>query len=177
MATHAVEHLITITLSANLLKATIKTQLSKSLNVVKGLFKTGKFCIELTKQGNVHYHIKTQDDEIKVVCAIDNLKTIKYKSKDKLYEVFGFTKIDKTISKEQLNNYDYIIKDYIKTEAVFKRLKIKGENDTYIKALYDYTDKPRPKQKQLIDLRSLCCLDKACDSDTEELIGQISKSK
>lgn len=171
MATRAVEHLITITLSANLLKATIKTQLSKSLNVVKGLFKTGKFCIELTKQGNVHYHIKTQDDEIKVVCAIDNLKTIKYKSKDKLYEVFGFTKIDKTVQQEQIMNYEYILKDIVKTDQILKRLKIEE------KAVYDYADKPRPKQKQLIDLRKLCCLDKACDSDTEELIGQISKSK
>lgn len=177
MATRAVEHLITITLSANLLKQTVKTQLSKSLNVVKGLFKTGKFCIELTKQGNIHYHIKTQDDEIKVICVIDNLKTIKYKSKDKLYEVFGFTNVQKTVQESQLGNYDYIIKDYIKSEAVFKRLKIKGEDDNYLKALYDYADKPRPKQKQLIDLRKLCCLDKACESDTEELIGQISKSK
>lgn len=170
------EHLITITLSPSLLRRSAKKQLKLTLCHIKSMFKSGKCCIEFTKQANVHYHIKTQDAEDIVYCAVDQLKEYRYMDNGKKQDVFGFTKMDKTQHREQIENYDYILKDYQRTECILKRLKIKDKDGTYLKAVYDYTDKtPRPGNKQ-IDLRKYCCLESGAgeiDSDTELEINKI----
>lgn len=161
------EHMITITLSSDIIKKTVKIQHKYSYKHIENIFKTGKACIEFTKQGNIHYHIKTKDDIADIYTKIDNLKTIKYKSNDKLYNVFGYTKIDKTMQEDQINNYDYILKNYQQTETVFKRMKINQ------KATWDFTEKEITPKKHRINLKSIIRLDEGVDSDTMEWIDRI----
>lgn len=163
MADIQCEHMITITLSRELLQLTAKMQYKHSYKHLEKVFKTGKGCIEFTKQGNIHYHIKTQDPIDMVYAMTDNLKTIRFKTNDKKYNVFGFTKIDETQHTEYYEDYDYLLKNIEQTECIFKRLKM----DT--RALWDYTETNANiniKSKPKIDLRSLISLDNI-ESDTE----------
>ncbi|MEO5351390.1 MAG: hypothetical protein H7836_17375 [Magnetococcus sp. YQC-3] len=130
------EVMITITLTPALMELPFKSQLNKSYAFVKNYFDSGMGCFEFTKKGNIHYHIKTTDDSFKVLCFIDDLKTIFFTHNGKKTRVFGFNQVDKTFSIEKIGNYDYLYKDDDNTRAMLKRKKLDlvniWENKPYV---------------------------------------------
>lgn len=143
------ENMITVTLSPELLKYPVLTQLNKSYDFIRRYFKSGKGTIEFTKKGNIHYHIKTQDDEFDVLQFIDELKIKYFRSGRHNERVFGFVKCDITSRIERYMNYDYLLKDNEKTLQLLKRLKI----EKFI-PLWDY-EEPKPKIIRIINLRDI----------------------
>jgi len=129
------EHLITITLSPTLCNQhRIKGQLKHTYKYMAEAFNTGMGCLEFTKNGNCHYHIKTQDDISDIHVFLDKLKGVKNSKKE---YVFGFVQCDKTKSKEMIGNYDYIEKTHLKVEQTLKKLQL---SDKY-KALWLFKPK------------------------------------
>lgn len=154
------EYQLTITLSSAMLQQSVKKQLKKTYQIIRNGFKSGKGCVEFTKQGNVHYHIKTQDDYADVIAFMDCLKIHTTKVNDKRVNIFGFTHITQTVEKH--GNYDYILKDVEKTQRVLKRLK-----QDYREA-WEYEKKePRPVQR-LISWADIIKLDQGANVDSEE---------
>lgn len=170
------EHMLTITLSPQVIAHhRIKGQLKLSYKHIRDAeFKTGQGCIEFTKQGNIHYHIKTQDHVSDVHIFLDKLKGISNQIHGKRVPVFGFTKCDKTMDETRVNNYDYIDKDVDNTTATLKKLQLL---DKY-HVLWKYEQK---RQRFNTDCaaavkRCLGNLDrviKEYESDTEETIEEI----
>jgi hypothetical protein len=113
---------ITITLSPDLLKLPIKSQLKHSYRSIQSCFKNSSAVIEFTKQFNVHYHIITDIGYDDMALALDCIKSdyFKYNGLKKL--VFGFTKTENILYPEKCN--DYIIKDLEKTEGILRKLKL-----------------------------------------------------
>jgi len=129
------EHLITITLSPTLCNQhRIKGQLKHSYKYMIEAFNTGMGCLEFTKNGNCHYHIKTQDDISDIHVFLDTLKGVKNSKKE---FVFGFTQCDQTKNQDMIGNYDYIEKSHLTTEQTLKKL---GISDKY-KALWLFKPK------------------------------------
>lgn len=165
------EHMITVTLSPQLQQCTAKQQLKQSYKHVKSMFRSGMGCFEFTKQGNIHYHIKTQDSIDIVYDSVNSLKTIQFKSNGKNNRVFGFTKIDATGQESQRGNYEYLQKDIEQTYSIMRRMKL-----TEYHQLWDYSEIHQrvsgpAARKSKIDLRDLITIDS--DSDTELMIKGI----
>ena len=90
-------------------------------------FESGRGCIEFTKQGNVHYHIKTCDPVSSIYVFLDSLKGTRTLINAKRVPVYGFNKCDKTANQEMIGDYEYITKNIIQTDQVFKRLRLSEE--------------------------------------------------
>lgn len=100
-------------------------------------FNSGMGCLEFTKNGNCHYHLKTQDDVSDIYVFLDKLKGIRFMVDGKKKYVFGFTRVDVTKNADQIGNYDYIEEDHLTTEQTLKKL---GISDKY-KALWLFKPK------------------------------------
>jgi len=100
-------------------------------------FNSGMGCLEFTKSGNCHYHLKTQDDISDIHVFLDKLKGIRTVIDGKKTFVFGFVQCDKTKNVDMIGNYDYIEKSHLSVEQTLKKL---GLSDKY-KALWIF--KPR----------------------------------
>lgn len=169
------EHMLTITLSPQVIgHHRIKGQLKLTYRHIKDAEITpGKGCMEFTKQGNVHYHIKTQDNMPNVYILLDKLKGISTQINGKKVPVFGFTKCDKTTSECQVGVYDYLEKDIDITSSTLKKLQLL---DKY-HVMWEYKEKQQRFNADctLAIKRCVGCLDKLIDndSDTQNIINEI----
>lgn len=163
------ENQITITLSTYMLSLTVKQQLKKTYDIVRNAFKTGMGCIEFTKNGNIHYHIKTQDDYADIIAFIDSLKIHKTTINGYKVQMFGFTHLAETAKEDKKNNYDYILKDSEKTLQVLKKLKL---SDKY-NEVWENNQQPKPKIHS-VRLKDIYRIDTGVDidSDTDFWINQ-----
>lgn len=172
------EHMITITLSpAVLAHHRIKGQLKLTYNFIKEAYLpgAGKGVVEMTKQGNIHYHIKTQSHISDIHIFLDKLKGAKTSINGKKVFAFGFTKIDQTKDVIYIDNYEYLEKDIDKTTLVLKKL---GILDRY-HVIWKYEPKKQRFNEDCIPSVKRCigCLDKIIDfdniSDTEKAIEEM----
>jgi hypothetical protein len=115
----------------------IKGQLKHTYKYMVEAFNSGMGCLEFTKNGNCHYHLKTQDDISDIYVFLDKLKGIRFMVDGKKKYVFGFTRVDVTKNIDQIGNYDYIEEDHLTTEQTLKKL---GISDKY-KALWLFKPK------------------------------------
>lgn len=119
------EHLITITLTPQICSEhRIKGQLRLTYQYMRHAFKSGMGCLEFTKNGNCHYHLKTQDDISDVHVFLDRLKSIRSMVNNKKVFVFGFTQCDQTKDKKMIKNYDYLSKSSVSVDQTLKKLKL-----------------------------------------------------
>jgi len=176
MAPHADEHLITITLTPQLMNHhRIKGQLKLTYKHMKEAFETGKGCIEFTNTGNVHYHIKTQDSISDIYVFLDRIKGLRSDINGKKCPIFGFVKCDKTISEDMLGNYDYLEKSNTKVDQTLKKLNL---SDNY-HSIWKYEKKQTRFNKDDCFTRAKQCLGnldrivKDIESDTEETIQEF----
>lgn len=168
------EHMITVTLSPQVIAHhRIKGQLKLTYKKMIEAFETGRGCVEFTKQGNVHYHLKTSDALASVYLFLDSLKGIKCQINDKRVPIYGFTKCDKTMNAEMIEDYEYITKNIIQTEQVLKKLRISEDYH----ACWD-NKKKKTRYNDCYDKVKQCLgdLDK-CISDTEDIINEIDVQK
>jgi len=175
MAPTQQEHLITITLSPQMCSQhRIKGQLKLTYRHMIEAFETGKGCLEFTNQGNVHYHIKTQDCISSIHVFLDKLKSVNTQVNGKKIPVFGFTKCDKTKSEDMIGNYDYLEKSFAKVDQTLKKLSL---SDKY-RSLWIYEHKTTRFNTDCF-LRAKKCLGnldkevKEIQSDTEETIEEL----
>lgn len=169
------EHMITITLSPQIISHhRIKGQLKVSYKRLREACLTnGMGVVEFTKQGNVHYHIKTQENIANVYIFLDSLKGQYTLINGKKIPIFGFTKCDKTINECQINDYSYLEKNIETTNAVLKKLQLLEK----CHVLWEYKQKTQRFNAQHEEaVKRLCStsLDRLFDSesDTENLISQ-----
>jgi hypothetical protein len=138
MAQQNEEHMLTITLSPKFFNNNrIASQLLHSYHHIRRAFKTGMGCLEFTEQGNVHYHVKTQDDISDIHVFFDKLKGVRVKQHDEKIYIFGFTKCDVTKKKEKLKDYCYITKCAERSDQTLKKLNI---SDKY-HAIWEYAER------------------------------------
>ena len=170
------EHMLTITLSPQVIgHYRIKSQLKMTYKHIKDAdINTGKGCIEMTKQGNIHYHLKTQSHISDVHIFLDKLKGMSTQIHGKKVPLFGFTKVDQTMNELYLDNYDYIEKDIDKTTSTLKKLQLL---DKY-HVLWEYKQKATKYNADCVTAAARCisgCLDKLIDydSDTEKSIQEF----
>lgn len=169
------EHMITITLSPQIIQhARIKGQLKVSYKCLREACLTnGMGVVEFTKQGNVHYHIKTQENISNIFIFLDSLKGQFTLINGKKTPIFGFTKCDKTNSDSRINDYSYLEKNIETTNSVLKKLQLL---DKY-HVLWEYKQKTQrfnAIHEQAIK-RCTRSLDKELEqeiSDTEEIINE-----
>lgn len=137
MAQQNDEHMLTITLSPKFFNTNrIASQLKATYHYMRKAFKSGMGCLEFTEQGNVHYHIKTQDDISDIHVFFDTLKNISVKKDGMKTYVFGFTKCDKTMKEKNYKDYTYITKMAEKSDQTLKKLQLL---DKY-HSIWEYTD-------------------------------------
>lgn len=166
------EHMLTITLSPQVIAHhRIKGQLKLSLKHIKDAeIKTGRGCFELTKQGNIHYHIKTQDHVSSVYILMDKLKGLTTQINGKKVPIFGFTKCDKTQDIIYVGDYHYLEKDVDNTSITLKKLQLL---DKY-HVIWNYNEKQQRFNADCAAAMKQClgCLDKLIEyeSDTEKMI-------
>jgi len=168
------EHMITVTLSPQVIAHhRIKGQLKLTYKKLFGAFESGIGCVEFTKQGNIHYHIKTQDPIPMIYIFLDSLKSVTCLINAKKVPVYGFTKCDKTMDPEQYANYEYLMKNVTQTDQVFKKLHIL---DQY-RSSWEY-EKRKTRYNECYDKMKQCLGDlDRCISDTEEIIQEIDLQK
>jgi hypothetical protein len=164
------EYMLTITLSPQVIAHhRIKGQLKLSYKKIKESFESGKGCIEFTKQGNVHYHIKTVDDLSTIYIFLDSLKGVTCQINAKRVPVYGFTKCDKTNNDDMVGDYEYLLKNVVQTDQVLKKLRL-SENYS---SCWEFTKK-KTKYNDCYDKMKQCLGDlDRCISDTEEIINEI----
>lgn len=141
---HSQKYFVTITLSSDLLKLPLKSQLKSSYFKIIDLILTYGNCLvsgslELTKQCNAHYHIIVNNYEEFNLIFLDKLKSLKFTKNGQKFNVIGFTKCDEI--KKDNGVSQYVDKDLYKTERILKRLGI--DIDIYRPSIQFTDDKLR----------------------------------
>jgi len=176
------EYMITITLNSAFINIkTMKQQLFKTYNIITSApFETGEGVAELTLNGNVHYHIKTQDPLYKIQAWVDSLKLHKTTINECKHQLFGFVRVDSTYEEDKYKNYDYLHKSSEQTLQAWKRAGVKPEFKT--NWIYNNESeniikirKNKSLKQVVIQRVSNTQIDKNIDSEEEIILGIFKK--
>jgi len=171
MKSNIQEYMITITLCPQYTALQpMKKQLKQTYNAISTApFASGEGAAEITLNGNIHYHIKTQDPVYVVQAWVDSLKLYKIRVKNDMHLLFGFVKVDQTKTMESYNDYKYLSKSSESTLQAWKRAGVDSEqyqtNWIYSK---DQTSVKRIIKKKASKIKLTESFKKIDNNDSEE---------
>lgn len=149
---------ITITLKPHMFEHQIRQQYRKTFNQLNKLLSvyTLKHLMvcEITKQGNIHFHVlclfdpqynqMVEDNEI----IEEGLTELFLRNEMKLKKEFGFIDIQRTINPKKV--FDYIIKDIPKTRKFINPTKSKVFLEVWTYRIWTPPKPPAPKLKHML---------------------------